>query len=153
MSYDIGMQAVNLEMPERVGHTEYCSHPLLAKAITGVDPRDDPNGWRLFNDAVGNDLIWHTCDGPGWKGRQTSMGHAEFQQDGTDFDTNVQCPFESPEEVLAFDPAAEYGIPDIDERAAYFEQVYRSGQDANPNQIFTAGYYKTIFSACIHAFG
>lgn len=153
MSYDTGMQAINLEMPERVGHTEYCSHPLLAKAITGVDPREDRDGWRLFNDAVGIDLIWHTSDGPAWSGRTTSMGHAEFQQDGTDFDTNIGCPFDSPEDVLDFDPATEYGVPDVDERAAYFEQVYRSGQEANPGQIFTAGYYKTIFSACIEAFG
>ena len=38
MSYTIGMQAINLEMPWRVGHTEYCSHPLLVKAVTGRDP-------------------------------------------------------------------------------------------------------------------
>ena len=153
MSYDIGWKAINLEMPERVGHTEYCSHPLLAKAITGADPREDGSAWRRFYDAVGYDLLWCTNDGPGWSGRQTSMGHAVFQQDGVDFNENVFCPFESPEDVLNFDPAAEYGIPDVDERTAFFEEAYQSGQAAHPEQIVAGGYYKTIFSACIHAFG
>ncbi len=30
-------------MPERVAHTEYCSHPLLVKEVTGHDPREDPS--------------------------------------------------------------------------------------------------------------
>jgi len=70
-----------------------------------------------------------------------------------DFNENIYCPFESPEEVLSFDPAVEYGIPDIAERADYFEQAYQAGQAACPEQIIPGGYYKTIFSACIQAFG
>lgn len=153
MSYRIGWEAINLDMPERVAHTEYCSHPLLVQAITGIDPRVDASGWVAFYDAVGYDLIWDTNDGPPWEGRQTSMGHAVFQQDGTDFDTNVHCPFTCPEEVLEFDPVAEYGVPDVEERARYFEAIYQAGQSGHPNQIYTAGYYKTIFSACIQSFG
>ena len=153
MSYTIGMQAINLEMPWRVGHTEYCSHPLLVKAVTGRDPREDPCAWQQFYDTAGYDFHWVTNDGPGWQGRQTSMGHAEFQQDGVDFNPNVFCPFETPEDVLGFDPIAEYGLPDISERAAFFEEFHRAGQAANPGQVFTGGYYKTIVSACIQAFG
>lgn len=153
MSYQRGWQAVNLEMPESVARTEYCSHPKLVKSITGVDPREDGGAWRLFYDAVGYDLIWWCNDGPRWTGRQTNMGHAEFQEGGTDYDDNVHCPFASPEEVLSFDPADEYGVPEIKERAEYFEESYRNGQAAYPNQIFPGGYYKTIFSACIQAFG
>lgn len=153
MSYEIGMQAIRLEMPERVAHTEYCSHPLLVKAVTGRDPRQDPTAWSDFYRSAGYDLHWVTNDGPGWEGRQTNMGHAEFQQDGVDYDPNVCCPFHTPEDVLGFDPAAEYGIPGIDERAAFFEESYTAGQSAHPEQIFTGGYYKTIVSACIQAFG
>ena len=153
MSYDIGMSVLNLETTERVGHTEYCSHPLLVKAVTGSDPRDDGSTWRKFFDAVGYDLIWNTNDGPAWEGRITSMGHAVFQQDGADFDADNQCPFQSAEDVLSFDPVKEYGIPDIEQRAAYLEETYRSSQAAYPNQVFTGGYSKTIFSACIQAFG
>ena len=153
MSYEIGWQAINLQTPERVGHTEYCSHPLLAKHLTGVDPREDESGWVKFYDAINMDFIWSINDGPPWQGRVTNMGHAEFQEGGTDYDDAVNCPFKSPEEVLSFNPVEEYGIPDIDERAAYYEQAYRDGQAEHPNQIFTGGYYKTIFSACIQVFG
>lgn len=153
MSYDIGWSAINLEMPERVGHTEYCSHPLLVKAVTGVDPREDGSAWRKFYDAVGYDFIWSGNDGPEWTGRRTSMGHAVFQQDGVDFDQNIFCPFESPEEILSFDPVAEYGLPSIEDRAACFEKSWQSAQAAHPEQVVPGGYYKTLFSACIHAFG
>ncbi|MGB9587520.1 MAG: uroporphyrinogen decarboxylase family protein [Armatimonadota bacterium] len=153
MSYDIGWQALNLEMPERVGHTEYCSHPLLVRAVTGMDPREDSCAWREFYDSIGLDLIWNANDGPTWRGRVTSMGHAEFQEGGVDFDPNVYCPFQAVDEVLSLDPIAEIGVPDIKERAAYFQEAYLAGQAAYPGQIFTAGYYKTLFSACIHVFG
>lgn len=153
MSYDIGWQALNLEMPERVGHTEYCSHPLLVRTVTGTDPREDSSAWREFYDSIGLDLIWNANDGPTWQGRVTSMGHAQFQEGGVDFDPNVYCPFPSVDEVLSFDPIAEIGVPDIKERAAYFQEAYLAGQAAYPGQIFTGGYYKTLFSACIHVFG
>ncbi len=153
MSYERGWEALNLRMPETIPHTEYCSHPLLVERITGLDPREDPGAWRAFYDATHFDFLWSTDDGPGWTGRVTNMGHAEFQEGGTDYDDNVRCPFATPEEVLAFRPQDEYGVPDVDERAAYFERNWGAAQDAHPNQVFTGGYYKTIFSACIQAFG
>lgn len=153
MSYEIGWQAMNLQMPERVGHTEYCSHPLLVKVVTGQDPREDAAAWLRFYDAVGYDFVWTCNDGPAWSGRTTSMGHAVFQQDGIDFDPRIRCPFQRPDEVLQFDPVSEYGLPDVSERAEQFERAYRAGQDAHRGQIFPGGYYKTLFSACIHAFG
>lgn len=153
MSYEIGWQAINLRMPERVGHTEYCSHPLLVKAITGIDPRNDPSAWRTFYDVTGYDFLWTAHDGPDWVGRRTNMGHAVFEQDGTDYDPNVYCPFKTPEEVLTFDAVEEYGLPDISERAAFFENAWQSRQANFPNQVIPGGYYKTLISACIHIFG
>jgi len=153
MSYERGWKALNLEMPDTIPHTEYCSHPELVKAVTGVDPREDRRAWGKFFEMTNYDLLWNTNDGPTWEGRTTSMGHAVFQEGGVDFDDNIYCPFESPEEVLSFDPVAEYGLPDVDERAGYFEKVYQEGQRAHPTLVFTGGYYKTIFSACIHSFG
>ena len=44
-------------------------------------------------------------------------------------------------------------MPDVDERAAYFQERWDAAQAAYPNQIYTGGYYKTVFSACIAAFG
>jgi len=153
VSYERGWDALNLRMPETIPHTEYCSHPRLVEAVTGVDPRVDGSAWLRFYELTDYDLMWSTNDGPGWQGRQTSMGHAVFQEGGTDYDTNVFCPFATPDEVLAFRPAEEYGVPDVDERAAFFEQHWQAGQASHPMLVYTGGYYKTVFSACIQAFG
>lgn len=156
MNYERGWSAINLEMPDAIPHTEYCSHPELVKHITGLDPRvkeEENHAWQEFYKMTDYDLLWVTDDGPGWKGRVTSMGHAEFQEGGTDFNDNISCPFKNPEEVLNFDAVKEYGLPDIKERASYFEERFRKGQKENPTLVYPGGYYKTLFSACIHAFG
>ncbi len=153
MSYERGWQALHLNMPDTIPHTEYCSHPRLVKAVTGMDPREDRSAWQKFYEMTDYDLLWHTDDGPPWPGRTTSMGHAEFQEGGVDFDDDVRCPFKTPEDVFTFDPVAEYGLPDIAERSAHYEELWRAGQRAHSTLVFTGGYYKTLFSACIHAFG
>lgn len=156
MSYDIGMAAMRLQPAERIAHTEYHSNYALIRAVTGKDPREDGSAWRDFNEAWQLDFLWSTNDGPvGWgeRGRVTDMGHAEFLEGGIDRRDTVACPFRSVDEVLAFDAVKEYGLPDFDELVRYYEQSYQSGQRANPNQVLTAGYYKTIVSGAIEAFG
>jgi len=156
MSYERGWAALNLEMPPTIPHTEYCSHPKLVKHITGLDPKnknEEREAWRKFYQFTDYDFLWVSNDGPEWKGRTTCMGHAIFQEDGSDYNPNVHCPFKDVEEVLGFDPVAEYGIPDVEERARYFEEFYQRGQKENPTLVFPGGYYKTLFSACIQAFG
>jgi hypothetical protein len=156
VSYSIGMAAIRLEAAERIAHTEYCSNYALVRAVTGRDPATDPTAWRAFAEAWETDLIWSTNDGPvGWgaRGRVTDMGHAEFLEGGIDRRDTVTCPFRSAEEVLAFDAVEEYGLPDLGELTAYYERSYRDAQGANPNQVFTGGYYKTIVSGAIEAFG
>jgi hypothetical protein len=143
------MDTLELRGGWRPGHTEYCSNEKLMGGL-------DAHHVRAFNDAWDIDFIWHTNDGPApWleRGRCTDMGHAEFLEGGTDRRTAKPCPFTSPEEVLAFDAEAEYGAPDHDELAAYYEKVYRDGQETYPDQVFTAGYYKTLVSGAIEAFG
>lgn len=153
MSYERGWRALNLEMPGTIPHTEYCSHPQLVERITGLDPREDEQAWAKFYEMTNYDFLWHTDDGPAWQGRTTNMGHAVFQEGGTDFDENIQCPFEDPEEVLSFDPVAEYGLPHLKERTRYFETRFQEVQRRHPTLVCPGGYYKTLFSACIHAFG
>ena len=153
MSYERGWKALHLEMPDIIPHTEYCSHPRLVKRVTGSDPREDDSAWAKFYAMTDYDFLWNSNDGPGWQGRTTNMGHAVFQEGGTDFDDHIQCPFKTPEEVLSFDPVTEYGVPDVVERAAYFEKAFQRGQSAYPALVFPGGYYKTLFSACIQAFG
>lgn len=156
MSYTIGMDAIRLRAPERLGHTEYCSNYALVRAVTGLDPRTDGSAWRAFNDAWQQDFIWTVNDGPkqwGQLGRATDMGHAEFLEDGIDRRDTVHCPFKDVEDVYAFDALEEYAPPDIDELAAHYERWYQAGQAANPDQVHPGGYYKTIVSGAIEAFG
>lgn len=156
MSYEIGIKALRLEMAERLAHTEYCSNYALVRAVTGLDPRTDSTAMRKFHDAWEIDILWSTNDGPvpwGERGRVTDMGHAEFLEGGIDKRETVYCPFKDVEEVLNFDAVEEYGLPDMEELVRYYEATYRNAQMANPNQVFPGGYYKTLISGAIQAFG
>ncbi|MFA4016271.1 MAG: hypothetical protein RUDDFDWM_001374 [Candidatus Fervidibacterota bacterium] len=156
MSYEIGMKALRLEFAERVAHTEYCSNYALVRAVTGLDPLHDEEAWRSFYDAWEYDFIWLTNDGPvGWemRGRVTDMGHAEFLEGGIDKRTTISCPFKDVDEVLSFDAVKEYGLPDFDELVSYYEGWHRSVQARYPNQVCPGGYYKTLISGAIQAFG
>jgi hypothetical protein len=112
---------------------------------------------RALFDAWGLDFIWQSQDGlhDDWfaHGRCTDMGHAEYSTGGTDRREPVASPFRTVEEVWAFDPAAEYGLPDFDEQVAAYEKLWRDDCRDRPNQLTTGGYYKTIVSGAIQAFG
>lgn len=161
MSYEIGRKVINLEPTERVGRTEYCDHTDLVRKITGLDPESSNSGdakkaWQKFYEWAEYDFLWNTSDGPiPWEelGRISDMGHATYMEGGSDFRDRVVCPFNDPEEVLSFDVAEEYGIPDIEERAKYFQKIYEDGQKTCPSLIFPGGYYKTLVSGCIQSFG
>lgn len=147
---------MNLQFAERLAHTAYVSNYALVRAVTGRDPRTDPGAMHAFNDAWCMDFLWATNDGPvAWnqRGRVTDMGHAEFLEGGTDRRDTVYCPFTDVEDVLQFDAVEEYGLPEMDELVRYYEQDYRQNQTANPQQIYTGGYYKTVVSGAIDAFG
>ncbi|MCL5999540.1 MAG: hypothetical protein M1546_26260 [Chloroflexi bacterium] len=156
MSYDIGMQAMKLQCPERLAHTEYVSNYALVRAVTGMDPRTDNRAWRKFYEDWQFDFLWVTNDGPvDWskRGRVTDMGHAEFLEEGIDRRDTVTCPFDDVEDVLIFDAVKEYGLPDMDELVQYYEGTYQDARSTYPDQVFTGGYYKTVVSGAIQAFG
>jgi len=106
-------------------------------------------------DAWEFDLLWATNDGPmDWrKGRCTDMGHAVYAYNGSDRRDSQPCPFTDVEEVYAFDPSEEYGVPDHRELVRYYENWYRQSQSAHPEQVIPGGYYKTVMSGAIQAFG
>lgn len=159
MSYARALAAIHLDMPDRVPHTEYVSHWELVRHLTGLDPNDPQQrdeAWRRFYVAADYDFLWLNNDGPiPWeqRGRTTDMGHAEWLEDGSDRRDIVASPFRTVEEVLAFDAAEEYGLPDFDSLVAHFRTVHAHQQEANPDLLVPGGYYKTIVSGCIQAFG
>jgi len=159
MSYKRGWAALHLEMPDQIPHTEYVSHYGLVRYVTGLDPanpEEAQEAWRRFYIAADYDLLWNTDDGPvAWsdRGRTTDMGHALWLEDGSDYRLEKPSPFQTAEDVLAFDAAEEYGLPDFDGLVAYYEESYRRTQGRHRDLVFPGGYYKTIVSGCIEAFG
>ena len=138
MSYADGMAAINLEMPKRVPRTEYSaeSHWDLVKNVTGINVgvhspeavRRDAS--RSFVKAWNYDFIWNVLiHNQVFGDLRTKMGHAEYAAEGSDFDSNISCPFKDPEEVLNFDPWEAYGAQDKKKRISDFENHYRQACD------------------------
>jgi len=150
MSYQIGMDTINLKKTERLAHTEYCSNEDLINVVTSNQKQLFENRWTF-------DLVWSTHDGPvSWeeRGRVTDMGHADYLKGGTDRRDPKPCPFTDPEQVLEFDAVKEYGPwPTIKELTVYYEQRYQDGQKTYPDQVFPGGNYRTIVSGAIQSFG
>jgi hypothetical protein len=102
------------------------------------------------------DLIWATHDGlVEWPeaGRCTDMGHAVYAADGSDLRQARPCPFRSEAEVWAFDAVEEYGLPDFDQQVRAYEDFLDRSRRDYPHQLTTGGYYKTVVSGAIAAFG
>lgn len=148
MSYQLAWDAINLKPGERLPHTEYCSNEDLVAAVTGGHPERFMERWQF-------DFIWSINDFFAWnqRGRTTDMGHADFLKDGIDRRQPKPSPFTSAEEVWAFDAVKEYNPPPIEELVKYYTECFNKTQAENPNQVFTGGYYKTIVSGAIEAFG
>jgi hypothetical protein len=156
VSYEIGKAALNLQWTPRVARTEYVDNWEIVRHFTGKDPCHYPEAWREFNDAIHLDYLWSTHDGPvPWeqRGRTTDMGHAVYMEDGSDYRRAKTSPFLDVEEVLAFNAVEEYGlVPSSDELVRCYEQWYQSAQAAN-DQVVSGGYYRTLVSGAIAAFG
>lgn len=155
MSYQIGIDALRLRPTPRLAHTEYCSNDALKRAVTGIAEggvareREFMHRWEI-------DFIWSTNEGPEpWstRGRTTDMGHSEFLEGGVDLRQPKVCPFKDVEDVLSFDAVAEYGLTDFDTLVRFYEQSYQQARAAFPDQVFTGGYYQTLFSGAIAIFG
>ncbi len=155
MSYEIGRKALNLQMTERVAHTEYNDHWEFVRYITGKDPLKDPSAWQEFNDLLDLDYQWTVNDGPepwGTRGRVTDMGHAVYVEGGTDYRKPQPSPFQEAEDVLSFDAVQEYGLTDFTKLVDYYENWFKQTQ-AGCNQVISGGYYQTLVSGAIAAFG
>jgi hypothetical protein len=125
--------------------------------MTGAPTLPDAAANWKYNDACFIDFMFGVNDGLhgnwGARGRATDMGHAEYAEHGSDLRQPKRCPFATAEEVWAFDPAAEYGLPDFGEQVKAYEQAYRATAEQYPEQLNTGGYYKTIVSGTIQSFG
>jgi hypothetical protein len=158
MSRQLALDTFNLKPTPRLGHTEYSMeyHKGYLRKVTGLDP-SDPRCVPAFYDAWDIDMLFGTQDGLhsdwGRRGRVTNMGHAVYAADGSDLNAASASPFTEIEDVWAFDAVAEYGLPSFrDQVRAYADFVTATRRNC-PNQLVTGGYYHTIMSGAISAFG
>ena len=157
MSIENALDNICLRSSERWGHTEYSLNyrlDYLARR-TGLSLDDPELLWRGF-DFFEIDFNWDIHDGiVDWKatGRITDMGHAAYAADGGDQRTSAESPFKTMEEVWEFDAVEEYGLPDFDEQVRAYEAHVQARRREFPNQLSTGGYYKSIVSGAIDAFG
>lgn len=158
MSVQTAIDNIWLKPTDRWSHTEYSMeyHEEYIERLTGKF-RSDPDFYRALCDTHEFDFLFMTHDGlrEDWLtlGRATDMGHAEYAADGSDRQEPTECPFKTAEEVWAFDAVEEYGLPDFDEQVKAYQQFIRDARRKYPNQLTTGGYYKSIVSGAIQAFG
>jgi hypothetical protein len=162
MSYQDGWAAINLEMPGRVPHTEYSveNHWEVVKAVTGLEvtpesPDADKHRAALALMRAWNfDFRWSTLiGGDELAACHTDMGHAEYAAGGVDRRDTIGCPFQTPEDVLAFDPWEVYGPRDKAAITRRFEEHYRAQRAETPEMVTMTGVYVTLISGLIDIFG
>lgn len=150
MSYRIGIDTIHLRPTPRLAHTEYSDHGPLHRHIQALTGKPFEQAWEY-------DLVWVTDDGPfgNWAqhGRATNMGHAEYVAGATDFVEPTACPFSDVGQVYEYDATAEYPMAPMDELVDYYQQLHQKMKAAKPDVVVPGGYYKTIVSGAIAAFG
>lgn len=157
MSIKTALDNISLKPTPRWGHTEYSLgyHTDYLAGHTGLKP-EAPEFMPKAYDRFACDFVWSSNDGLiDWKkaGRVTDMGHASYAADSSDQRTSSESPFKAVEEVWAFDAVKEYGLPDFEEQVRDYENYFEYHRKAYPNQLVTGGYYKSIVSGALEAFG
>lgn len=162
MSLKDGMAAIYLEMPDRVPRTEYSAHTHweLVKRVTGIDVNSksteeiQQKASVQFLKQWNYDFFWNTLIHTQVLEKcRTKMGHAVYAADGTDYDTNIYCPFHTPEEVLHFNPWETYGTIDTSKVISDFNDNYKMLQNLNDDMVNMTGIYITCISGLLEIFG
>lgn len=162
MSYQDGLDAINLKMPNKVPRTEYSASQYwsLIKEVTGINVSvDSPQELKTsaacaFENAWNYGMHWSVLTHCGaLDACRTKMGHASYAEGGVDFNNQVETPFEEPEEVLAFDPFKVYGVKDKQTLIKEYDAHYDKMCAIHTDQVNMTGIYITLVSGLIEIFG
>ncbi len=162
MSYSYGMAALNLEMTDRVPRTEYSihSHWALIEAVTKIKVNADSSAedklraQHAFYDAWNFDFAWGTTINHHFLGDYyTDMGHAVYEQSGSDFREMGGAAFEDIDDVLAFDPVAKLPKYTEEELIKVFDDAYDMKCKNMPDAVNMVGTYITCMSGLIDMLG
>jgi hypothetical protein len=157
MSRQVALDNIHLRPASHWAHTEYSLnyHDAFVRQATGAAD-GQPIRYDRMHEVFQIDFCWSTWNAlpvPGKQGRRTDMGHAAYAADSSDFTRPHASPFTEPEEVWAFDAVEEYGLPDFDAQVRAFQEACDWARQSCPDQLSTGGYYETLVSGAIAAFG
>jgi hypothetical protein len=162
MSYHDGMAAINLQFSDRVPRTEYSAefHWDLITKVTGVcvngdsPPEIKREASKKFRLAWNYDLNWSTLIGNSHlRGPRTSMGHAVYQANASDFNTNIYEAFTDTEDVFNIDMFGLYGTLNHADLVKDFNNHYAGSKAALPEEVNMTGVYITCISGLISILG
>ncbi len=162
MSYQDGMAALNLEMPDKVPRTEYSveKHWDLIRKVTGMEinsrssTEEQQKASSVMVKAWDYGLFWNILINHEQLDKcRTKMGHANYAADGVDYDNEVVCPFEDPEDAFDFDPAAVYGYKSHSELVKAFNEDYEQQRKNYPDTVAMTGTYISLVSGLLEIFG
>ena len=162
MSYQDGWSAFNLEMPDKVPRTEYSAdfHWDLVKKVTGIAVSSKSE--RNFRKKAGIEFMKAWDYGFNWNvllcadalnNCRTQMGHATYQQYGVDFNPEIFCPFEDPEDAFIFDHTEVYGKINHGLWVRNFNNDYYQKVSQMPDAVNSTGTYITLISGLLEIFG
>jgi len=156
MSYTRGWQAIHLEMPDRIPHTEYIFHRQFTLQTTGLDPesedpRESDQAFARLARLLDYDFMWATFplkyDGP-----RTEMGHGQYTETGRDIAPATK-PFTTPEQVLAFEPERDLHGPPTEQLAGMVRDWHTRTQADYDQAVVPGGFYHGVFTWPIITFG
>lgn len=162
MSYEHGMSALNLEMPEKIPRTEYSAHFHweLVNKITGLavdsqsSEEEKTDASRKFMKAWDYGLFWNINPyDKKFGNKRTKMGHAVYQQNGVDFSDKTEVFIEDPEDVYEVDFYETYGVRDQKQLIADFDQNYQKMVKEHSDMVNMTGIYTTCMSGLIEILG
>lgn len=162
MSLKDGTMAINLQMPDRVPRTEYSveRHWKLLEKVTGISINNDsplPDiqaAQREFYKEWNYGINWNVCIHHGIFGDYyTDMGHASYEDGGTDMRNPGGCKFKDEEDVLNFDPYSALGSRDTTEIIKHFDNDYDEQHRLSPDSLSMTGIYVTCMSGLIDLLG
>ncbi|MBR4865139.1 MAG: hypothetical protein IKU11_00515 [Clostridia bacterium] len=161
MLKEMGMKALNLEMADRVCRMEYSvfGHTKLLEKVTGISVEEQKNGkeqeaFAKFCKEWDICMHWSILVNSGFlEPFVTKMGHAEYAEGGTDFNSEVHELFTDEEDVYAFDPYEKLPWLEEEEIIRRFNQHYREQCVMAGDAVAMTGIYISLMSGLIEILG
>jgi len=152
---EYGIKALNLEMTDSVHRMEYSvlGHSQLVRKVTGLEP-NTKEAMLAFHRAWDMCANWNIMVDKTFLGNfRTSMGHAEYAENGADRDDNIFTCFDSEDDVFAFDPFEKLPFYEEDKLVQMFNDNYDSQVAWNDEVVSMTGTYITCMSGLIDLLG